>query len=241
MNKELVIRIVTDVLMTISLLLLMPYSLLSETAHEWIGMAMLILFIFHHVLNRRWIKSVVKGKYKPLRIIQTLLVVVMLLLMLGSMASGILLSTHIFKDINIAGTSMAARQVHMFCAYWGFAVMSVHIGMHWNMAVTMAGKLFKEPPVLRGEYQKVQNIFREPDKFLRIIISIFILIALVVAGYGIFAFHKRQIGEYLLMKMHFVFYDYTENVMFFMLDYLAVMILIAVAGYYISMLLKKIK
>ena len=44
MNKELVIRIVTDVLMTISLLLLMPYSLLSETAHEWIGMAMLILF-----------------------------------------------------------------------------------------------------------------------------------------------------------------------------------------------------
>ena len=43
------------------------------------------------------------------------------------------------------------------------------------------------------------------------------------------------------MKMHFVFYDYTENVMFFMLDYLAVMILIAVAGDYISMLLKKIK
>ena len=74
MNKKLVIRIVTDVLMTISLLLLMPYSLLSETAHEWIGMAMLILFIFHHVLNRRWIKSVAKGKYKPLRIIQTLLV-----------------------------------------------------------------------------------------------------------------------------------------------------------------------
>ena len=208
MNKELVIRIVTDVLMTISLLLLMPYSLLSETAHEWIGMAMLILFIFHHVLNRRWIKSVVKGKYKPLRIIQTLLVVVMLLLMLGSMASGILLSTHIFKDINIAGTSMAARQVHMFCAYWGFAV-------------TMAGKLFKEPSVLRKWGAR--------------------LIALVVAGYGIFAFHKRQIGEYLLMKMHFVFYDYTENVMFFMLDYLAVMILIAVAGYYISMLLKKIK
>ena len=169
MNKKLVIRIVTDVLMTISLLLLMPYSLLSETAHEWIGMAMLILFIFHHVLNRRWIKSVAKGKYKPLRIIQTLLVVVMLLLMLGSMVSGILLSTHIFKDINIAGTSMAARQVHMFCAYWGFAVMSVHIGMHWNMAVTMAGKLFKEPSVLRKWGAR--------------------LIALVVAGYGIFAFH----------------------------------------------------
>ena len=59
---------------------------------------------------------------------------------------------------------MAARQVHMFCAYWGFAVMSVHIGMHWNMAVTMAGKLFKEPSVLRKWGAR--------------------LIALVVAGYG---------------------------------------------------------
>ena len=39
----------------------------------------------------------------------------------------------------------------------------------------------KEELKKSGEYQKVQNIFREPDKFLRIIISIFILIALVVA------------------------------------------------------------
>ena len=42
--------------------LLMPYSLLSETAHEWIGMAMLVLFISHHILNYKWVTSVRKGK-----------------------------------------------------------------------------------------------------------------------------------------------------------------------------------
>lgn len=54
MNKELVIRIVTDVLMTISLLLLMPYSLLSETAHEWIGI--------HQKAQHRVIRSEKKQK-----------------------------------------------------------------------------------------------------------------------------------------------------------------------------------
>ena len=49
--------------MTVCLILLMPYSLLSETAHEWIGMAMLVLFISHHILNCKWLLSIRKGKY----------------------------------------------------------------------------------------------------------------------------------------------------------------------------------
>lgn len=66
-------------------------------------------------------------------------------------------------------------------------------------------------------------------------------IAVILAVYGVYAFIKRQIGDYLLMKMHFVFYDYTESVLFFMADYLAVMILIAFIGYYAGLLMKKYK
>ena len=66
--------------MTICLLLLMPYSLLSETAHEWIGMAMLVLFISHYILNHKWVTSVRKGKYNAFRVIQTVLVIIMLIL-----------------------------------------------------------------------------------------------------------------------------------------------------------------
>ena len=36
-NKRFTAKILIDIGMTICLLLLMPYSLLSETAHEWIG------------------------------------------------------------------------------------------------------------------------------------------------------------------------------------------------------------
>ena len=156
-NKRFTAKILIDIGMTICLLLLMPYSLLSETAHEWIGMAMLVLFISHYILNHKWVTSVRKGKYNAFRVIQTVLVIIMLILIMGSMISGILLSNHIFKWIKISGTYMTAR----------------------------------------------------------------------------------QIGDYLIMRMHFVFYDYEKGIFPFLLDYLAVMILIAFIGYYSGVFLKK--
>ena len=148
-NKRLTAKILIDIGMTICLLLLMPYSLLSETAHEWIGMAMLMLFIAHHMLNRKWLLSIGKGKYNAFRVIQTVLVIIMFILMMGSMISGILLSNYIFKWIKISGTYVTARQIHMFCAYWGLVVMSLHLGLHWNIAVAMAGRLWEHSSIIR--------------------------------------------------------------------------------------------
>lgn len=218
-NKKLLMKILVDIGMMLCLLFLMPYSLLGETAHEWIGMAMLVLFIAHHLLNRKWLMSIAKGKYSLFRTIQTMLVIIMLFLMLGSMISGVLLSNHIFRMIRVEGTAMMARQLHMLCAYWGLVVMSLHLGMHCGMLITMAGRLWKQPSAIRSLMARVA--------------------ALVVAGYGIYAFVKRQIGDYLLMKMHFAFYDFNEGVFPFLFDYLAVMLLLAIAGYYGGMLLKK--
>ena len=219
-NKRLIVKILIDIGMTVCLLLLMPYSLLGETSHEWIGMTMLVLFILHHMLNRKWLLSIGKGKYNVFRVIQTVLVIVLVVLMMGSMVSGILLSNHIFKMIRISGTYVTASRIHMFCAYWGLVVMSLHLGMHWNIAVTMTGRLFQNPSLIRKWFVR--------------------MIGIVMAGYGLYAFEKRQIGDYLLMKMHFALYDFEEGVFPFLIDYLAVMILIAFIGYYGGVFLKKI-
>ena len=197
-NKRFTVKILIDIGMTICLLLLMPYSLLSETAHEWIGMVMLLLFILHHILNHKWLTSISKGKYNAFRITQTVLVIMMFILMMGSMISGILLSNHIFKWIEISGSYMTARQ---------------------NIVVVMAGRLWKNSSIIRKWMVRT--------------------VAAVIAGYGLYAFYRRQIGDYLLMKVHFVFYDYEEGVFPFLIDYLAVMILIAFIGYYGGLLLKK--
>lgn len=165
-------------------------------------------------LSKYTLKSkVMKGRYSAFRTVQTLLVAAMMVLMAGSMVSGILLSNHLFKAIREIVLATWARQVHMFCAYWGFAVMSAHLGIHWNIVVNMTGRLFKKPSAARRYIAR--------------------FVATIAAGYGIYAVHKRQIPEYLLMKNHFVFYDYTESVVFFIADYIAVMILIAFVSYYI--------
>ena len=62
MSKKQIVRMTVDCGMTVVLLLLMGYSRIGETAHEWLGVAMSVLFILHHILNRKWISGVFRGK-----------------------------------------------------------------------------------------------------------------------------------------------------------------------------------
>ena len=59
------------------------------------------------------------------------------------------------------------------------------------------------------------------------------ILALIIAGYGIYAFAKRDIGDYMFLRSHFVFFDYEEPLLFFYMDYIAVMGLFVFLGYYV--------
>lgn len=219
MNRKMKIKIIIDVLMTISLLFLMAYGLVGEKAHEWIGMGMFILFVLHHILNEKWLGNIRRGQYNFFRVLQTILVIILLILMIGSMISGILLSNYIFKFLNIEGIANIARNVHIFCAYWGFILMSIHLGIHWNSIIKMIGKLFPFPSVLQKLCAQI--------------------LAVIVTVYGVYSFKKRNIGKYMFMKMHFVFFDYQESMLFFILDYIAIMVLFIFVGHYFCKGLKK--
>lgn len=62
--------------------------------------------------------------------------------------------------------------------------------------------------------------------------------ALAISGYGIYAFIKREIGSYMLLKNQFVFFDFGEPLVMFLLDYIAIMGLFAVVGHYLSVFIK---
>lgn len=219
MNTKQKIKITADVLMTAALLFLMPYEMVGEAAHEWIGAAMFLLFILHHILNRKWTGNIGKGKYTPYRILQTVLVVLILICIFGSMISGIILSRHVFAFLHIRGFSGLARIVHMTCAYWGFVLMSLHLGIHWGIMTGMAGRVFKKASVARKWIVRLAGAG--------------------IAAYGAWAFVKRDILSYMLMQVHFVFFDYEEPVAFFILDYMAAMGLFVFAGHYLSRALMK--
>lgn len=225
MGKTIKIKLAVDILMTGALLFLMPYELIGRAAHEWIGTGMLILFLLHHFLNRRWAGSLLKGRYTPARILQTALVFLALLSILGSVVSGILLSRYVFAFLKWNGAASLARTLHMACAYWGFVWMSLHLGTHWGMVTGMAAKGFRKE-IAKGSYNRGIWIARAAGA--------------VIAGYGAWAFVKREIGSYLLMWIQFVFFDFEEPVIFFVLDYMAVMGLFVFLGHYLSKGLKKV-
>ena len=213
MNRKQQAKTAVDILMTLCLLFLMPYELIGEAIHEWIGAGMFLLFIIHHILNRKWTGNLTKSRYTPLRIIQTILVILILICILGSMVSGIILSRHVFAFLEIRGLSAPARVIHMTCAYWGFVLMSLHLGIHWGMMMGMAGKIFPKPSKARTWILRLAGIG--------------------IAGYGVYAFIKRDILSYLLMQVQYVFFNFEEPVIFFILDYMAAMGLFVFIGYYL--------
>lgn len=219
MNKRTFIKTAVDFAMTVLLLLLMTYELIGAAAHEWMGIAMFALVIAHHVLNRKWSRSLFKGRYTAVRILQTTLVALILLSMLGSMVSGIVISRHALAFLLISGAGWA-RTVHLLCGYWGFVLMSLHLGLHWGMMLGMVGKR-RKPSLQRALALKV--------------------IGLGVAIYGVVVFVKRGLPGYMLLQNQFVFFDFSEPLAFFLLDYLAIMGLFVWAGHYFSKFIRKIK
>lgn len=219
MKPKLLCRIILDFMMFAAMPILMAYMLVGEAAHEWIGMGMFLLFLLHHLLNWQWVKNLFHGTYSIARIVKTLCDILIFLLMLGLLYSGVTLSRYIFQDMSFYRKDALARTLHLFCSYWGFVCMSLHLGFHWDLFLGIAKKHLNQKWIwilARG-------------------------IAAVVFFYGIYAFQKRKIGLYLSMKMHFAFYDTTEPVIRFLLDYIAVAGLFVIIGYFIIKLLKQIQ
>ena len=213
-DMKMKIKTAADILMTAALPVLMCYSIVGETAHEVIGIAMFGLFILHHILNFGWIKSLFKGKYDLRRIVNTAFNALVFLCMIGLMYSGIVISKHVFNFVNIGG-AMTARTIHMLCAYWGLVLMSVHLGMHISQ---MAARM------------KLKN--KALIWSLRIIFGI-------IGAVGIYAFISLKFPNYIFGKLQFVFIDTNASAVLTTLQYLTVMLLFAYVGYMLQSILKK--
>lgn len=110
------------------------------------------------------------------------------------------------------GYELAGR-LHILCAFWGFVLMSLHLGVHWCLLLAMARRH------LRSNRLRTWALRISGYGF---------------AAYGAVAFVRRDVGLYLLLKSHSVFFDYTEPLIIFLSDYLAVMALFTAVGFWLD-------
>ena len=223
MKPKTIIKLAVDVLMTLPLLFLMGYHFWGEILHEWVGAGMFLLFIAHHILNGHWYKTLFKGKYNVLRILTLCTTSLVLVSMLAQMYSGILMSRYVFDFLPFNGGMSLARRLHILGAYWGFLLMSLHLGLHWNMIL--------------GMFRKAAGIKSKAKS--RSIIAF--VVGLVIAAYGLWAFIGRDFSTYLFLKSEFVFLDYSEAKILFYIDYLALMGLCIFIAHYSTKLIRKFK
>lgn len=223
MKAKTIIKIVIDVFMTIGLLFTFGYQFWGEKWHEWIGAGMFVLFILHHILNAGWHKKLFKGKYTPTRILTLVIDIFLFADMIALMYSGIVLSRYVFAGLPIQGRMALARQLHILGSYWGIVLMSLHLGLHWNMILGM-----------------IRNISRKKCDS-RVLQIILFLSGLGIAGYGVSVFIRRNFMDYLFLRVPFVFLDYSESVLLFYIDILALMGTFVFIAHYCAKVLKKIK
>ena len=223
MKPKTVLKLVVDVFMTVALLFLMGYQFWGEAPHEWVGVGMFILFILHHVLNASWHINLFKGKFSAVRILTLCTDFLVLISMLAQIYSGIVMSRYVFSFLPSGGGMALARRLHILGAYWGFLLMSLHFGLHWNMILGIARKAAR-----MKKHSKVRSI-------------ISFVIALVIAGYGVRALIGRDFVTYLFLRSEFVFLDYSEPKILFYMDYLALMGLCIFVAHYSVKLIQKCK
>jgi hypothetical protein len=182
----------------------MAYSLIGERFHEIAGSLMLVLFVVHHRLNRTWTRNLFRGRYTARRVFQTAVNLLLMIFMIMQPVCGILMSKHLYDFLPTAGLADIVRSIHLPLANWGFILMSLHAGTHLGSMLP----------------KKARNTW--------------VICLAAISIYGIFAFFKRGIPDYMFLKQAFVFFDYGEPLGFFLFDYIAVIILFVMAGYLLT-------
>ena len=201
--------------MTVTMPLLMAYSLIGELFHEITGSLIFILFIIHHILNRRWYGTIAKGKYNAKRIFQTILNLFLLVFMILQPLSGILMSKHLYTFLPDFSVSALARNVHLLLAYWGYVLLCIHAGTHMLPIFTS---------------RKVKGLKK----------GVLYVTVGALSLYGIAAFVKRGFPGYMFGKTVFAFFDYAESRVYFFIDYIAIMILFMMTGCLLTYVLNMI-
>jgi hypothetical protein len=203
LSRNMFIKLVIDLVMTILMLVGMAYHITGNTIHEWVGVSLFVLFIVHNILNRRWYQTMIKGNHNVRRMLQIAVNLLFLLSMAVVLISSVPISRDIFTFILISD-DMMVRQIHVLTAYWGFIFMAVHIGISWGTMINAVRKM-----------TGITGTSRIRTIALRVL-------AVLIVVYGVQASFERNMGFKLTIYDPFGWFV-GESTMSFLIDYLSVM------------------
>jgi hypothetical protein len=148
MKLDKTIRISVDIAMTVMLLCSYAFRITGEKAHEWIGISVLVLAIAHNVINRKWYKSIFKGKYTITRALWSGTNILLAIAFTAVFITGLMQSRTVLAFLSLPG-SLTIQLIHTTAAYWAIPLIGVHMGFHWGMVTKHIGKSYPIITVMR--------------------------------------------------------------------------------------------
>ncbi len=179
------IRRIVDAAMTVLLLCLMAYQVTGEALHEWIGIGMTALVVFHQILNRKWYGALLKCKYNAHRVLTAAINVLLLCAFALTAFCGMSMGGHAVPFLYGMAPAFFARQTHLSLSHWVFLLMGLHLGLH--VPAMTAGLKLK-------------------DRTKTLLACVFACIG----GVGLWLFLRSGIPNYLFFRVPFAFLDYEK-------------------------------
>ena len=195
---------IIDLLLGVGLLLLMSYQVVGEAGHEWTGIGMTALMIVHQILNRKWFTALFKGKYTPLRAVQTFINAALVICFLLTALCGVNMSVHAVPFLGDFMRSSLGRRLHLTLSHWCFVLMGLHLGLHI-------------PGLLKGV--KTQSLRRAGFG-----------LSILAAGAGLWLFLRNNYPDYLFYRVPFAFIDYDKAALLVLLEALLIAFFWVFAG-----------
>ena len=216
MNKVLRIsKIVIGVAMYVVFLLLMGQHLIYGSDHEWLGLTLFVLFFVHTALNYRWYLALFKGKYTPVRILQTAVDVLLLAAMILCIYSSMKISGTVFEWMDLSGTALG-RKLHLITTAWSFVLMSCHVGLHWSSVVALGRKI------------------RMPAKAKNVVTWILRVLVIAVSAFGVYIFIGRKFYEEMFLLTMYKWYNYNTHVFPYLIQSAAMSAVFIALFYYVK-------
>ena len=131
---ECIVKIILNIVMTTMMICLLNLNITGLKLHEILGIAVFFLFLFHIILNFKWVKSITKNLFKNTinskAKIMYAIDILLLVLVILTVLTGVLISKHIFTDIATSNITATSHRHHSLAYLLGITLI-IHIGLHW--------------------------------------------------------------------------------------------------------------
>ncbi|KUO58665.1 MAG: hypothetical protein APF84_09345 [Gracilibacter sp. BRH_c7a] len=148
MKKINYLKMLLDIAMAVVFVFLFNKRLFTGLSfHEIAGLAVSIVFIVHILLNWKWVKAVTLKIFSKISIKSRIgyMIDVLLLFSMGFIIySGLAISTVVPLHINVSDPQQFYK-LHVAVSYISLLLLGVHVGLHWNWAMSVFNKIFHIP------------------------------------------------------------------------------------------------